>query len=574
LKSPNRITRSAIALTLAASTLLAQQKDKNAPVVPKLVDTYDVRVINVDVVVTDKKGNPIHGLKMDDFEIFENQVPKRISNFYAVDGDKTIDSDGTVKPILEPPPLPEGASPSTPLGPPEVPENLKRRIIVFVDNLSLNPFNRNRVFKQLKEFVGSSMRPGDEAMVATWNRSMKVRVPFTKDPIAVQQALDGLAGESALGVNQRSDLRSAQDSIRDATSYDAAVGAARQYSQSLEHDIRQTVASLNALMSTLAGVDGKKIMIMASEGMQLSPGKELFYFIDEVAREKSDWQSSGSSLLESMSFDVSNLITSVGSAANANGITMYTIHAGGLDAGGDMSAENKKAISFAVQSAGLSNSSDGLALVARMTGGLTASSTNNFAGAFQKISRDLDSYYSLGYRAGTERVDRQRGIRVKVKNKDYVVRSRESFVEKSPYAEMSDRVVANLLYKTKGNDLKVITTMGRPQAQDDGLYKVPVEIRIPMESMTILPQGDLWVGGFTVYLAVANKDGDMSDVSQKQHQVKVPAADMEKIKGKYYTYAIDLLMEKGVNRVSVGVVDDVSNMTGFAREQVIAQDLR
>jgi hypothetical protein len=253
---------------------------------------------------------------------------------------------------------------------------------------------------------------------------------------------------------------------------------------------------------------------------------------------------------------------------------MYTIHAGGLDAGGDMSAENKKPVSFAVQSAGLSNSTDGLQLVARMTGGLSASSTNNFAGAFQKIARDLDSYYSLGYRAGTERVDRQRGIKVKVKNKDYIVRSRETFVEKSPYAEMSDRIVANLLYKTKGNDLKIITTMGRPQAQDDGLYKVPVEIRIPMESLTILPQGDLWVGGFTVYLAVANKDGDMSDVSQKTHQVKVPAADMEKIKGKYYTYALDLLMEKGVNRVSVGVVDDVSNMTGFAREQVIAQDLR
>jgi hypothetical protein len=29
-----------------------------------------------------------------------------------------------------------------------------------------------------------------------------------------------------------------------------------------------------------------------------------------------------------------------------------------------------------------------------------------------------------------------------------------------------------------------------------------------------------------------------------------------------------------VNRISVGVVDQISNTTGFAREQVIAQDLR
>ena len=48
---------------------------------------------------------------------------------------------------------------------------------------------------------------------------------------------------------------------------------------------------------------------------------------------------------------------------------------------------------------------------------------------------------------------------------------------------------------------------------------------------------------------------------------------MERAKGKYYTYSVDLLMEKGLNKISVGVVDDVSNVSGFAREQIIAQDL-
>ena len=33
-------------------------------------------------------------------------------------------------------------------------------------------------------------------------------------------------------------------------------------------------------------------------------------------------------------------------------------------------------------------------------------------------------------------------------------------------------------------------------------------------------------------------------------------------------------MEPGPNTISVGVVDDVSNATGFARAPVIAQDLR
>jgi hypothetical protein len=187
------------------------------------------------------------------------------------------------------------------------------------------------------------------------------------------------------------------------------------------------------------------------------------------------------------------------------------------------------------------------------------------------------NYYSLGYRAGTERVDRQRNLEVRLKDKDkkrnYIVRNRETFVEKSTFAEMNDRVIANLLYKTKANDLHIIVKVGTPAHAED-LYKVPVEIQIPMESLTLLQQGESYMGGFSVYVAVANKEGDMSDVARQQHQIRVPAADYGKINGKHYTYSLDLLMEPGPNKISVGVVDDVSNTTGFDRVPVIAADLR
>jgi hypothetical protein len=82
------------------------------------------------------------------------------------------------------------------------------------------------------------------------------------------------------------------------------------------------------------------------------------------------------------------------------------------------------------------------------------------------------------------------------------------------------------------------------------------------------------MGGFSVFVVVANKEGDLSDVAQKSHQIRVPARDYGKIKGKYYTYALDLMMEPGLNKISIGVVDDVTNTSGFDRQQVIAQDLR
>ena len=63
-------------------------------------------------------------------------------------------------------------------------------------------------------------------------------------------------------------------------------------------------------------------------------------------------------------------------------------------------------------------------------------------------------------------------------------------------------------------------------------------------------------------------------VARQTHQIRVPAADYTKINGKHYTYSLDLLMEPGPNKISVGVVDDVSNSTGFDRVPVIAADLR
>ena len=112
-------------------------------------------------------------------------------------------------------------------------------------------------------------------MVATFNRSMKIRVNFTRDPVQVQQILDTIAGESALGVANKSERRDVEKRIQDADNYNEAVAAARQYAQSVEHDLRTSVDSLKALMTTLAGVEGKKVLVLTTEGFQIQPGRAI-----------------------------------------------------------------------------------------------------------------------------------------------------------------------------------------------------------------------------------------------------------------------------------------------------------
>src|SRR5438105_14101360 len=89
------LKRLILAAVLFAATAVSAQQPQPQPApqpqsneMPKLSESIDVRVINVDVVVTDKKGNPVTGLTKDDFEIYENNLLKPISNFYEVDNSK------------------------------------------------------------------------------------------------------------------------------------------------------------------------------------------------------------------------------------------------------------------------------------------------------------------------------------------------------------------------------------------------------------------------------------------------------------------------------------------------------
>jgi len=52
---------------------------------PKPGFKSDVTVVEVDVVVTDKSGRPVRGLRREDFEIFEDGSPVEIATFSAVD---------------------------------------------------------------------------------------------------------------------------------------------------------------------------------------------------------------------------------------------------------------------------------------------------------------------------------------------------------------------------------------------------------------------------------------------------------------------------------------------------------
>ena len=53
-------------------------------VLPPYIETLEVRINNIDAVVTDRAGNPVTGLARSDFEVLEEGKPQRIQHFYLV----------------------------------------------------------------------------------------------------------------------------------------------------------------------------------------------------------------------------------------------------------------------------------------------------------------------------------------------------------------------------------------------------------------------------------------------------------------------------------------------------------
>src|SRR5690349_13086466 len=114
-----KLASSTLALLLLCSLVLAQTP---------YFETFEVRLHNLEVVVTDAKGNPVRGLAKDDFIVLEDGKPQTITNFSLYDGGSATAS--SVNP--DAPPKVEPAVEAAPTPPPA-----PRRFIFFVDDMAV-----------------------------------------------------------------------------------------------------------------------------------------------------------------------------------------------------------------------------------------------------------------------------------------------------------------------------------------------------------------------------------------------------------------------------------------------------
>jgi VWFA-related protein len=538
--------RSAIALVLSIAALGAHAQQR-------LGETIEVSIVSIDVHVTDRKGNRVTGLGPDDFEIREDGRPQPITNFSEY---VPAESAASVEPA------PEGAAARREVVPAE-----PRTIVLFMEPVRLPNFRATQFFDSIRELLGKTVRPGDRVAVATWANSMSIRLPLTDDMGKITSTLAAVEREYLRAQPVTATLiRETQEAAdRNIQLFGEAIGRSPASSrpgvplntlmaakQQLS-EIRQKARAVESLMLSISGFEGRKIVIMATERFGRYAGAE-FFSSGMVPME--DQQ-----MLSTVTYRESMIRT-----ANANGITIYPLEPEGMqtttkDASSGGTGQGDPGFDSQV----LMNETSALQEVATDTGGLLAWSSVDIAAMLPRVADDLESYYSLGYRARTARKDLTRAIVVKAKNPDYVVRARRQFVEKSDTTRMQDRVVANLSLPVEGSVIPFDAVVGAFTRTGKKQWTAPLTIRIPIAKLMTLRDGKGEAGTFSVFVVTGADFGTISDVEHRTQPFTIPTADLQRARASYFKYAFTLKLDSVADRVSVGVMDETSKEFGLRR---------
>jgi VWFA-related protein len=152
-----------IGLALAASAW-AQQPPANPPAAtaPGTIFKTETRLVPVDVVVQDKKGNYIHDLEQKDFKVWEDNKEQQIRNFSFE------------------------ADPASPLA------QQKKYLVLFFDLASMNNGDQIQARQAAVKFIDANAGPNRVMAVVNFGGSLQITQNFTDDIERLKAAATGV----------------------------------------------------------------------------------------------------------------------------------------------------------------------------------------------------------------------------------------------------------------------------------------------------------------------------------------------------------------------------------------------
>jgi len=519
----------------------------------------ETRVVLVDVVVTNHKGETISDLRQEDFYIEEDGKPQSLSAFDEHSRHNA-------------PPL------SLPTLPPNVYSNMQAVKpsdsvnVLLIDMLNTFPWFQKDVCNQAIKYL-KTVPPGTRLAIFTLNtQQLRLARGFTTDFSSLSVALDdkksGVIPESSWLNTTPSRHAAEMDGLKAMIMMQAspaAVGAVKEYLGE-ETTFRTgnrselTLQAFQHLARYLSGIPARKNVIWFADTFPISFAPE-----DKIhtARHQEHVQ------------QTSDMLT-------AAQVAIYPVSARGLIGDGSFDIPVDTQAEMLNEFA---NTQIAMETLAQETGGRAFYNTNGLDAAMAKAIDEGSHYYALAYAPTNTKTDgKYRRLEVKLSNRDYKLSYRRGYYAdkyQSPAAgeqSAEDPLIPlvgfgmpnfdQITYEIQANALH---PQPAPDARRAGLnteLKGPftrfgVDLAVSLQNFTLdsAPDG-VKHGRLEVILVAYDRNGKIIDISKRTSRLAIPPKDFPLLQAKGLPLHLEIDVPPGDIYLRTGIYDLNSGNAG------------
>jgi len=540
-----RIVGEALLVSFLTLSLLAQ--DKSAPGQQPTRFRVTTELVLVNVVVRDKKGNPIANLKKEDFTVYEDGKKQDVSSFDFEDVNAWMTA-GAAGPTVT------GAAGETgsllgPKKPITLEAKDRRLMLLFFDFSAMEPDDIDRAVESAKKFVQTKMQPADMVAMVSLATSLNLDLDFTDDrakiltKLAAYNSSEGQGFENGLTGSAEGAAETGGSYTPDDTDYNT-------------FSADRKLLALESVMQAVGTIPQKK---------------NLIYFSNGITQSGVDNQSA--------------LRTATAAAVKAN-VSIYPVDVRGLQAfppGGEAQLASIHGQSGYTGASVLNDlngnaaSQETLYTIAADTGGKAFLDTNDLGGVFSQVQKDSSVYYVLGFTSTNHAQDGHfRKLKVTVNRPDVKVEARAGYYADRDYEHMKkedreEQLQDELASELPRTDVAVYAGTAYFR-QDDSHYYLSVSLVVPGSQIPFVTEKDK--DSATIDIIGEVLEGGKAPVGRLRDTVKLAVTSGQQVRRKNVQYNTGFVLAPGNYHLKFIVRENRSGKMGSFETDVRIPDLR
>jgi VWFA-related protein len=534
-------------------------------------------LVNIDVIVKDKKGKYVSDLKPEDFVITENGQPQKIEFF-----DAPLSKTETHKPN-------DTAAPATTTTTSTSPTAPRHYVSLVLDSQTTGLTNLKQLREGAIKYVREQVTEADAVAILSVTNALQMLQPFTQDKAKLIATLENLGGTSGA---RNSEIREVNESIANLRDYinnssstgdiTTAAGGSAQASVMIAQTVLQQFIRMRTALSVQQARPVLAALAAIAEGLRRIPGKKTLVLFSQgfVTPAVLDWQVQSTIDIANRANVAVYIIDSAGLRGAAAG-TNSVAPASPLSGVSAIASQEQRirgvggeTVFDTVRQEGQNREYDILYRISDDTGGKFLKGNNDIGKGLERINEEIQARYTLAYRSSNQNFDGTfRKVKIEVQRPDTQVMSRSGYYAIPPeeivlLSPADKKLLASFAEAQTNPGLPIFVSLS-PFRTRHGLYNIPLAIEIPPSAVKFDRKGEKQTMQLEVLGVVKAGADRMLSKLGGNFAVNLSTNDYNEIVNNNIFYRQDLQLTSGEYTIDLIVKDKQSGKVSARHEQLV-----